>query len=260
MPGLSQKDLSALLDHIEPQGVEITRTKKGYMLRLPDGKSTMVHMTESDHRGPANLRATLKRSGIIWPTEQVNNSLPTYVTKGNMHAETLQTYRELVGDLQRTTPLAIARLRNEQLGSAHPDITTSMRALYRLGFRPEAGTGKKVGNDWILAAAVIQPTTGTVPEQSQDSPVTQAEAIVAEAASEAAGEYPEIDQATALVASRPELKPVPEPKPFVREIIDTAESWTLDAKYVRGQTAEQIFAAMKAAGLDVEIRVWHHRE
>lgn len=252
MPGLSQKEIQSLLDHIEPQGVVITPTKKGYMLRLPDGESTMIHKSESDHRGPANLRARLKRSGIIWPTEQVNNALPSYVTKGTMHPETLDAYRALVGEQTRLKPRTVADARLEQLGhtlgETKPDITSAMRALYRLGFRPEAGTGRKTGNDWVFASKPAQLTL--VPSAPVEEPaVAEPDTIEPE--------YPAIAYAQKIVAEHPELKPEPEPKPFVREIIDTAESWTVKVTgTIAGQTVGQLINTYKAAGLEVEIRIW----
>lgn len=73
MPGLSKKETAKLLAHIEPQGVVVTNVKNGYLLRLPNGETTTVHLTESDHRGPLNLRATLRRAGVDWPTDKHTN-------------------------------------------------------------------------------------------------------------------------------------------------------------------------------------------
>ena len=73
MPGLSKKETEKLLTHVEAQGVKVTPVKNGFMLRLPNGESTTVHLSVSDHRGPANMRAFLKRNGIDWPTDKVKN-------------------------------------------------------------------------------------------------------------------------------------------------------------------------------------------
>jgi hypothetical protein len=70
MPGLSKKETARLLTHVENQGVVVTPVKNGYMLRLPNGESTTVHLSVSDHRGPLNMRAFLKRNGIDWPNDR----------------------------------------------------------------------------------------------------------------------------------------------------------------------------------------------
>lgn len=81
MSGMSKKETARLLDHIEPQGVKITRVSKGFLLRLPDGGTTTVHLTNSDHRADDNLRARLKRAGISWPTDgHAVKSKPTKAT------------------------------------------------------------------------------------------------------------------------------------------------------------------------------------
>lgn len=75
MPGLSKKETAKLLAHIEPQGVIITPVKNGFLLRLPNGESTTIHLTGSDHRGPLNLRATLRRAGVSWPTDKATKKM-----------------------------------------------------------------------------------------------------------------------------------------------------------------------------------------
>lgn len=64
---LSRKEIGVLLDHVRDEGVRLKDTKKGIMLLLPNGTSTVLHFTNSDHRGTLNLRATLKRAGVSWP-------------------------------------------------------------------------------------------------------------------------------------------------------------------------------------------------
>lgn len=70
MPGLSRKDTRRVLAAAERQGACLVARKDGVVVRFPDGTSTIVHWTDSDHRSAANMRARFRRSGLAWPFDK----------------------------------------------------------------------------------------------------------------------------------------------------------------------------------------------
>jgi hypothetical protein len=62
-----QKRIKALLASLERQGCGVERRTRGWFIKLPDGSSLVIHLTESDHRSEKNTRARVLRAGLDWP-------------------------------------------------------------------------------------------------------------------------------------------------------------------------------------------------
>lgn len=69
MPGMTASQVEALGRHVERQGVKVTRTKNGLLLRLPNQDTTMVHYTSSDVNQIHQIRRILSRAGVTMPQE-----------------------------------------------------------------------------------------------------------------------------------------------------------------------------------------------
>lgn len=62
-----RKKLKEITHHAEEEGWSVTHTKGGHVRFLPPDKGADIVIapaTSSDHRGIANLRANLRRSGL----------------------------------------------------------------------------------------------------------------------------------------------------------------------------------------------------
>lgn len=62
-----QKRVKALLASLERQGCGVERRTKGWFVKFPDGTTTMIHLTDSDHRAEKNTRSRVLRAGMEWP-------------------------------------------------------------------------------------------------------------------------------------------------------------------------------------------------
>lgn len=254
MAGLSQKDQKRLLDHVEKQGVAVTATTKGYLLRMPDGKTAMLHKTQSDRMAPMALRATLKRSGISWPFDGATAELPKYITEGTMRDSTIDRYRRAVqvdGEFpDEVFPQELARAEHELRNPGEPmpkaiDFTRMYRALYRLGYVPGGRYEHGRGKAWVRR-----------PEEVVDKPMPPMRPVAP-----ASMFTPEVEPS---VEAAPEPEAQPEPQAPVsiasrrggREFIDSVESWTVDPDGVSDLTLDALVRMMRATGLEVEIRVW----
>lgn len=71
---LPLKIMKILLLDLEKQGCVTKETKAGYLIFFPDGSSTCLHKTPSDVRVIRNIRATVKRAGLVWPLEHARIS------------------------------------------------------------------------------------------------------------------------------------------------------------------------------------------
>jgi hypothetical protein len=223
--GLSRKEIVRIVEHIEPQGVKITRTKKGLLLRLPNQDTAMIHFTGSDHRGGAALRADLRRAGITWPFDEVK-TLPKSITEAKIWPKTLEAARAnliAAGSPQKLRIRDATRIfypdRGEQQLTGYYQDTA--KRLYALGWRPSPG--KQTYRVWY-------------------QPVDQ-------------------DPEPTWLEPEPEQAPEPEPEPAepVREFIDSADSWCIDPGSLGTMPLRDAFNAWKAAGLNAEIRVWREQ-
>ena len=146
MAGLSMKEIARIIEFVEPQGVEVTRTKKGLLLRLPNGKSEMIHFTNSDHRAFENSRARLHRAGIELPTDRhALKNLPDYITAGSMRPATLERAARVISDMG--SPRKITATEFLEAGGA-PNHTLANRTLYHLGWLPSTDR-KRAHKVWL---------------------------------------------------------------------------------------------------------------
>lgn len=70
---LSGKSLPRLVKGLEDQGVTtrlLTGNGGGWMLRFPNGSSTVLHRSTSDRRAILNMKAFIKRAGLQWPLDK----------------------------------------------------------------------------------------------------------------------------------------------------------------------------------------------
>jgi len=247
MPGLSKAETARLLTHVESQGVTVTPVKKGYLLRLPDGGSTTVHLSVSDARGPANLRARLKRAGVTWPSDP-GGAIPTKRARDAVTAAL-----DALGRPERIKPAAI----REQFHAAGWENVTNgtiRRAMMWAGYTSVGNTG---GLYWVrvrdLVDEIPEPAPVVVPEPApvvdeipEPAPVVAARRAGAEIA--------------AAMASIVHL-PIPEAGEWTTPGVPPAGSeWAVSWDDLPGDfTIENVRLMFMALGLDSELKVWRTR-
>jgi hypothetical protein len=70
---MGAKQIEKLVAALASQdGMRARRTGKsnGWRIYLPDGSQTTIHGTLSDRRAMRNIRATIERSGAVWPEKE----------------------------------------------------------------------------------------------------------------------------------------------------------------------------------------------
>lgn len=250
MTVLTQKDQRRILDHVQKQGVNVVETKKGYLLRLPDGETEMMHKSQSDYRGVQNMRAKLKRSGISWPFDGERPELPKYITERTMRESTLVKYRETLRSLNdgvqmideiTASELAHAHWKRTRPGEDYPKnsgtvLAAAFRALYRIGYQQ---TGFKKGKDGLLWEIVVPEK----PRPTQAKPFAPEKMFAPE------------PEPVAEVITLP-APPDPAPSNGGREFLDSVDSFTLHLDTIADIPVETVMRIMRAAGLELEIRVW----
>jgi hypothetical protein len=222
MPGLSKKETAKLLTHVEAQGVQVTNVKNGFMLRLPNGESTTVHLSVSDHRGPLNLRAFLKRNGIDWPTDRSKDIklLKSTIAKGEKVLERMG-YPNTV----RMHDFGIAASIDDWI----PSNGTIANFLVFKGYEP---VGNTVQRRYIMPAEIVT-------ELKSDEISVQAKPIV----SIVKDPLPHILEKESTVE--------------VREFLDTHESWTVNMEILPDTlTVKDMKLMFAAMGISFEVRVW----
>lgn len=61
------KRVRAILASLESQGATVERRTRGWFVKFPNGDTTTIHPSDSDHRAEKNTRARVKRAGLRWP-------------------------------------------------------------------------------------------------------------------------------------------------------------------------------------------------
>lgn len=256
MAGMSRKEISRLLDHIEPQGVQLTRTTKGILLRLPNGQTSMLHFTGSDSREGKNVRAALKRAGITWPTDG-GTDLRKDVTEHPPRDATIERILPLLEKWEHRyiTAAQLMRLHAAEIGPK-PALTqlTAQRVLYHSGW---IATGKSTARKW-LRPLELEPDRfeEETPEAPQSAPTApEPPAPVGEVAD--TGESLS-DGPTGLPVAEPVQQTPTEAPPASadgREFLDTADSWVVE-DLPPNMPISEVFRALRSFGLEGEIRVW----
>jgi hypothetical protein len=246
---------------MQDQGVGVLRTKKGLLLRLPDGSSTAVHFTNSDVRAKDNLIARLRRAGVRHPDDRKDiAALPLNITSGSVAPATKRRIQEAVAGMNYPDSVQVQRLR-ELTGLEH--ITVS-KGLYALGFTPTLGKGNS--RDWMTPPDMLDRRTTEPehePEPEPESPTLPDEPepdrpMPMEPQRFSAGrdfvDFPDVssnghgDPATIQVQQS-----------SGREFIDSHDSWVVDLTGVP-KAVSRYMQVLRAAGLSAEIRVWRDRE
>jgi hypothetical protein len=225
MPGLSKKETAKLLDYIEPQGVDITPVKNGYLLRLPNGETTTVHLSVSDHRGPANLKATLKRAGVKWPTDSNYGGSRS----GIQHEHTKKFGEKLLLSFNYAEVIKASdlRLKAQEIGW-NPTSNTIRKFMISKGYQSIGATS---GLKWKKITPIVTERKELI---EQDN--------VAEIVS--------INSETPNPLDRV-IKETP------REFLDTHDSWTINLDILpHNLSLGDTMMMLKAMGLKFEIRVW----
>jgi hypothetical protein len=217
---------------MDAQGVNVTRTKKGLLLRLPDGSTQMKHFTESDIRGHKNLTAALKRAGITMPGERTAD-LPAYITSGTISKRSKERIEQYVRDRGFPEIIYYADIRRD----LDLDPATVNRHLYHTGFVAEQVINKKRGRPWRTPDYLMEEKA--LLNENTDQP-------------EATPDVP----APPVVAA-----PAPAPvsrQTVEREFIDSHRSRVVNLDGIpENVTARDYLRSLASAGLEVEIRVWY---
>jgi hypothetical protein len=239
---------------MENQGVRVTRTKKGLLLRLPDGTSAMKHFTESDVRGPKNLAAQLRRAGVTSPDDKKPAALPKYITNGTITDKSRQKMVEFI-ESHDFPPMVFSKDVVKELGMDPGHVN---RVLYHCGFQVGESMGRK-GRPWytpedLLAMKKRGDEGETIPDHARQL-IDGARAAQAE-----------VNQIIADAEQERDVPPIPEVEVEKssfhegREFIDTEDSWTLDlTNKPAHMTLSDYLTVLESAGLEFEIRVWRKR-
>ena len=251
---MSASKVERFIRSMEDQGVGVTRTKKGLLLRLPDGNSTSLHFTNSDVRAEANLIARLRRAGVRHPDDPKGvEKLPSNITEGEPIARRTRMlvlgYMEKMGYPEYVHVLDI----REATGLAH---ITATKALYQMEFIPRKG--KRGTRDWETPPQILA-LKATAPEPEAPEEPDPASLTVEEAVADEVEVQPSVEQQP-MLAEVDQQQVEPE-TPVVhqegdREFLDSHDSWTVDIQKVSSYLLGEFAALMGAAGLEMEVRVW----
>lgn len=257
---MSATQVDRFVRSMEDQGVGVTRTKKGLLLRLPDGESTSVHFTNSDVRAEQNLIARLRRAGVRHPDDPRNVAdLPENITNAVVADRSKRKIMGAIEAMGYPEYVRVVDLEN-RTGQAHITIT---RALYAMGFIPIVG--KRNARDWKTPEDILalRPESPTIPER-EATPEEEA-AILASIESPdfvEVGPPAPINFDPPLSTEEAEAYVKATDKQEEREFIDTHDSWVLDLDRLAGGLfvdsipLAQLKTVLEAAGLNMEIRVW----
>lgn len=231
---LAPKEISRLLEHVERQGVKVTPTTKGYLLRLPNGDTAMVHKSLSDWRAPLNIRARLRQAGIDWPTDhQLGAKFDDAPRK--VRAATIAAWRKTLGD-PLPSSVTISDVMASHFGADSPKVTSggyrdqAQKVLLALGYKPTTMKDNKA-RIWVLEVPEpVSPLADVDPE-----------------------EHPEIANA---IRSLPRIAPAETEQTAEREFVDTVDSWVLDHSDLADVKFGAVARTLAAADLRFELRVW----
>jgi hypothetical protein len=250
MSGMSPKEIRTLLKSLDEQGVNMKRTKNGYLLYLPDGRTESVHLTPSEYKGTLALRASIKKAGLKWPTDTELKAkpvfedfvVPDYISKGGTPLP--RVLKEVQDALETLASQGHVEVFPKQIidvsGRAPRDYATIYRALIALDYEPVIKKGGQVKR-WRKR-----------PDPVDAPPETEGMAVVTA--------QPVLEAPAPAPAPAPVARPAADSSAAVmgREFIDTADTWTVELRSttVSELTMKQLKQVYMAAGLQVELRVW----
>jgi hypothetical protein len=233
---MSAKEIRRIVDHIEPQGVNVTRTTKGLLLRLPDGNTEMIHFTTSDHRAYANTRAKLHRAGVTLPSDRHAIKLPNYISSGTITRQTKERATEVLAKMGN--PMRLTAQEFMEAGGA-PNMQAAPRVLFHMGWLPDKDKKGSKGKIWMCPIEdETEPIDPSHPEP-EETPVAETEPA------------PEAEQIPEPLTPPVSIAPVPRITPF-----DSANSWPVDLDSIDDNaTLWQLRTLYEASGLNVEVRI-----
>lgn len=272
MPSLARKDIERLVDHVKPQGVTVTRTKKGYLMRLPDGTSTTVHFTTSDVHAGEKVKATLKRAGVTWPTDP-----GAYRINSKPSKETIQ--RGLAAWRAMGSP-TVVRSSELSLAMGYEEGQRNLSVRRWLTWAGFDLVGQTRGARWVLYEP--RPELGPVEAVTTPDNVTVLRAVERPAEPDAPEEPQEPAEAPQEAPAAPEPQPEPDEAPTEATPAAVVDSWVVPGaedtpaappsmvadlgtawatwEDLPGDwTVDQLRLMLLAFGLDAELRVWRTR-
>lgn len=255
----------------EDQGIRVTKTKKGLLLRFPDGSSTVQHFTNSDVRAEQNQIARFRRAGMVHPndTRAQQEELPSYITSGTISDKTRQRIVDYV--VSQGFPEAV--LSSSVVRDLKMDPGWANRALYHSGFRPGKAKSRKVGRPWYtpdeilclkespqlreeLDQIVDDEETLRVPAEVDHMPIYDEPEPVTEESEVSPEQEAEILDSI----EKPDFVEVERPKAPHVDFIDERDSWVIDPATLFGSKWQTFMKdelrVLKALGIEYEIRVW----
>jgi hypothetical protein len=172
---MSSTQVTQWVKVMEAQGVRVIRTKKGLLLRLPDGTTAMKHYTVSDIRGSKNLASELRRAGIMSPDDNKVPDLPDYITKGTVS----ETTKERVWNYIRSKGYPTEVYAPAISEACFPkDPAQANRAMYHAGLTPGKAMSKRKGRPWLTPAWLLEEKDNA--SVAQESPEEVVETVEAE--------------------------------------------------------------------------------
>jgi hypothetical protein len=261
---MSKPEMLRFITICEDQGIKVTRTKKGLLLRFPDGTSTVQHFTNSDTRATPNQIARFRRAGMVHPndTRQQSESLPTYITSGTISPKTRQKIIDYVASQGFPESVLSSRI----VKDLNMDPGWANRALYHSGFRPGKAKSRKVGRPWYTPEEILCLRPDLKAEEEAAAIVDDADAKAIEAlepitTGEAISEHREqMEDDGIQEPSTPEPVVADEPQVEDIQFIDVRDSWVVGHRELLGEhlarMVEDRLDTLKAVGIDWEIRVW----
>jgi len=64
------KRLKIIITSLREQGAVVEPKTNGYFVKFPNGDTTILHTSDSDHRAEMNTRSRVKRAGLEWPFDK----------------------------------------------------------------------------------------------------------------------------------------------------------------------------------------------
>lgn len=259
---MSKSQITRFVRICEDQGIGITRTKKGLLLRFPDGTSSTQHFTNSDVRAEKNQIARFRRAGMIHPndTRRQTDDLPSYITGGTITDHTRDKITNYV--VSKGCPDSV--LASTVVRDLNADPAWVNRALYHTGFRPGTAKSKKIGRPWYTPADILEMRVNEeVPAGEKET--TETIDVAPVDLEEQKPPLPTFDLSNIHSLHKPEVEAVetaPETVEETDEIdyIDERDSWVVDMKEVFGENVYRMvqdkLRVLDAVGIQYELRVW----
>ena len=236
---------------MQDQGVGVTRTTKGLLLRLPNGETTTMHFTNSDVRAVDNLISRLRRAGVRHPDDPKDvRQLAASITEHPPVAErTKRKVIEALGKLGYPERVAVKQITD----TVTANNMTVTAALYQMGFKPVRG--KRNARDWMTPEDVLAMRPEPEPELEEQFVAAPESPTISEGSAEEAERLLGVALEGARKTGR-DFAHLAGTK-SEREFIDSVDSWVVDLRHLpRTMTIGDYLDSLAASGLEFEIRVW----